>query len=239
MKNIFRITGIILLILLIHSCKMNENNEPKIEHGSVIDYDGNTYNTTKIGTQWWMTENLKVIHYRDGSAIENITDSSAWAYLTTGAYCWYNNNEATYKANYGALYNWYTIVDSRNLCPSGWHVPNDNEWITLITYLGCEAIAGIKLKEVGDYYWSPSTTMSDNSSDFSALAGGQRINAPVGTFNGSSTPFYYMGRIATWWNTTSTTSEHELEVDANRSGTEKYYFQKNQGYSIRCIKGTI
>jgi len=81
--------------------------------------------------------------------------------------------------------------------------------------------------------------MSDNSSDFSALAGGQRINAPVGTFNGSSTPFYYMGRIATWWSTTSTTSEHELEVDANRSGTEKYYFQKNQGYSIRCIKGTI
>lgn len=91
--------------------------------GNVTDIDGNVYQVVSIGKQLWIKENLKTTHYRDGSAIPNVTVNSAWVALTTGAYCWYNNDEATYKNTYGALYNWYAVADSRNLCPTGWHIP--------------------------------------------------------------------------------------------------------------------
>lgn len=94
--------------------------------GTVTDIDGNVYQTIKIGNQWWMAKNLKVTHYRNGEAIPNITNDSEWINLSTGAYCAYNNDNGNI-ATYGLLYNWYTVVDSRNIAPSGWHVPTDDE----------------------------------------------------------------------------------------------------------------
>ena len=100
--------------------------------GTVTDIDSNTYQTVKIGNQWWMTENLKVTHYRNGNAIPNVTDDSAWSSLTTGAYCIYNHDESN-ATTYGRLYNCYAVTDSRNIAPAGWHVPTDAEWTTLTT----------------------------------------------------------------------------------------------------------
>ena len=117
---------------------------------TVSDIDGNIYHYIVIGTQTWMVENLKTIHYRNGDAIPNVTISLDWDVLVTGAYCWYNNDVPTYKAAYGALYNWYVVNDSRNIAPAGWHVPTDAEWTILIDFLGGESVAGVKLKETGN-----------------------------------------------------------------------------------------
>src|SRR5574344_1392260 len=88
---------------------------------TVTDIDGNVYHTITIGTQTWMVENLKVSKYNDGTAIPNVTDATAWAALTTGAYCDYNNDVAN-GTKYGHLYNWYA-VNTGKLAPSGWHGP--------------------------------------------------------------------------------------------------------------------
>ena len=108
---------------------------------NVVDIDGNVYHTVTIGTQVWMVENLKTTKYNDGTAIPLVTDNTAWGALTTPGYCWYNNDSATYKNTYGALYNWYA-VNTGKLAPTGWHVPTDSEWTVLTTYLGGQSVAG-------------------------------------------------------------------------------------------------
>src|ERR1035437_2773762 len=115
----------------------------------LADYDGNTYHTVTIGSQVWMAENLKVTKYRNGNTIANVTDPTTWSSLTSAAYCSYNNS-STNKATYGNLYNWSVVNDSRNIAPTGWHVPTKAEWTTLITYLGNANIVGDLLKETGN-----------------------------------------------------------------------------------------
>ncbi len=100
---------------------------------TVTDIDGNVYNAVTIGTQVWMVENLKTTKYNDGNAISNVTDDAEWHSLTTDAYCWYDNNPSTYKADYGAMYNWYAVKTGK-LCPTGWHVPLDAEWTILVSF---------------------------------------------------------------------------------------------------------
>ena len=107
-----------------------------------------------IGKQTWMVKNLDVATYRNGDPIPNVTDNTAWSELTTGAYCYYNNDSATYAVKYGKIYNWYAVNDPRGLAPAGWHIPSDDEWTTLINYLGGEKVAGRKMKEKGATHWS-------------------------------------------------------------------------------------
>ena len=236
MKILFRVLGAILLIFLVHSCKKKENKETTIEYGSVTDYDGNIYKTVKIGAQWWMAENLKVIHYRDGSAIENVTDSSGWASLTTGAYCWYRNDEATYKADYGALYNWYTVVDNRNLCPSGWHVPSNDEWVTLGDYLGGPSEAEQK--------------MVTGKIGFQPVLGGYRSD--ISYYQPPYLIFYYLNERGFWWSSTEkviyldplTVDKSNalnagliiLPQDAVFEYNEYSSYSKYFGFSVRCVK---
>ena len=132
MKNKIWVCPLILMglvIILTNSCNKDDNNPV-----SITDKDGNVYTSVTIGTQVWMKENLKTTKYNDGTAIPLVTDGAAWESLTTPGYCWYNNDAATYKATYGALYNRYT-ANSGKLCPAGWHVPADSEWTTLTDYL--------------------------------------------------------------------------------------------------------
>jgi uncharacterized protein (TIGR02145 family) len=103
--------------------------------GTVTDYDGNFYRTVRIGDQCWMMDNLKVTHYRNGDPIPNVTDAGEWNNLSTGAYCDYNNDPANADA-YGRLYNFCAVYDSRNIAPEGWHVATDEEWQTLVDFLG-------------------------------------------------------------------------------------------------------
>jgi uncharacterized protein (TIGR02145 family) len=141
---------------------------------TVTDIDGNTYNTVQIGTQIWMSENLKTSRYRNGGSIPYVVGNSDWQALTTGAWSNYNHDAAN-DPIYGKLYNWYTTLGD-TLCPTGWGVPTDAEWTILTTYLGGESVAGGKMKSVGTAYWNDPNTGATNESGFSVLPGGYRSN---------------------------------------------------------------
>jgi len=194
----------------------------------VIDVDGNKYKTVKIGKQVWMAENLKVTHYRNGDPISNITINRNWEKLKTGAYCNYNNDES-YVPVYGRLYNWYAVNDVRGLAPEGWHVPTDEEWRTLVDYLGGNLIAGDKLKETGTERWSSPNTGATNESGFSGLPGGYRY------YDGT---FYYLGSYAYFWSASSYLGGYawsrRLVYDC--SDVRRYYSGMRGGFSVRCVR---
>jgi len=207
----------------------NGSNWISIENASstCIDYDGNAYPTITIGTQTWMAENLRVTHYRNGDAIPNVTDDVTWGALATGAYCWYNNDQAT-NAKYGALYNWYAVDDPRGLCPDGWHEPTDSEWTILTTYLGGESVAGGKMKSVSALWTSPNTDAT-NSSGFSGLPGGFR-NYTGGCF--------VVGLYGLWLTSTEYDGSYAWSrtLDYNGPGVGRSYDNKEEGFSLRCLR---
>ncbi len=199
----------------------------------VYDIDGNGYDTVVIGTQTWLKQNLKVTHYLNGDIIPKVIDTT-WDYLTTGAYSNYNND--TNIANiYGRLYNWYTVIDSRNLCPIGWHVPSDNEWTILTTYLGGENIAATKLRETGSVHWNGSSQydLRTNETGFTALPGGFCNNAT----------YHDLTYYGNWWTTTevnNSTYVWRRSMDWAWSSlwrvgdTPKYF-----GQSVRCLNNSV
>ena len=193
---------------------------------TVTDIDDNIYNIVQIGTQTWMKENLKTTRYSDGSEVVNITDNVTWDEQTEGAYCWYNNDEATHKDNYGALYNFYAVTDSRNLCPIGWHVATYTEWSSLSNYLGGSTISGSKLKEEGTIHWQAPNTDADNSSGFTALPGGYRYGE-----------FLSMGIEGNWWTSTqnSVSNASLMYLYFDNSILVYYVDGKFIGASVRCI----
>ena len=210
------------------------------ESGTVTDIDGNTYLTIKIGKQWWMAENLKVTHYRNGEALPNITDNSAWENLTAGAYCNYNNDEI-HVDTYGRLYNWYAVNDSRGLAPEGWHVPSDDEWKDVEMFLGMsrtEADAAMrgrgtdesgKLKEMGTVHWRNPNVGATNESGFTALPGGKRYEGG---------PYDEIEITAEFWTSTETGSEHAwLRIlTHNLPQIARVDHWKSRGVSVRCVK---
>ncbi len=145
-----------------------------------LTYDGRTYDLVEIGGQCWFAENLATDQYRNGDLIPTGLDNVTWQNTTSGAYAIYNNNLAN-DLIYGKLYNWYTTVDARGLCPTGWHVPSDCEWMYLegslgmsitdqqsIGWRGNNSTAGsMKSTE----YWSSPNIGANNSSGFNALVG--------------------------------------------------------------------
>ena len=194
---------------------------------SVTDIDGNIYHTVTIGTQTWMVENLKTTRYNDGISIPLITENSSWAMLSTPGYCWQNNDLANKKL-YGALYNWYA-VDKGNLSPLGWHVPTDNEWSTLISYLGGDAIAGGKLKESGLDHWISPNTGATNETGFTALPGNSR---------GSNGSYNQIGPYGYWWSSTSENQSNALlrGMYYPKSTIDRSTLSKEFGFSVRCVK---
>jgi len=199
--------------------------------GTATDIDGNIYNTVAIGNQVWMVENLKTTKYRNGEAIPNVTNNAAWGALTTGAYCWYLNDAVVNKVVYGALYNWFTVVDSRNIAPIGWHVPSDAEWTILTTYLGGENSAGSKMKETGTTHWSSPNSDATNVSGFTALPGGYRYGNNTGTFSN-------IGYGGTYWSITPGDNSGALDRSMGYDFPNCYRFNNNNhdGFSVRCVK---
>ena len=198
--------------------------------GTLTDIDGNNYTTVTIGAQCWMAENLRTTRYRNGDPIPNVTDNTAWAALNTGAFSWYNNDAASYQTTYGALYNWYSVADSRNICPTGWHVPTDDELTTLTTFLGDLTVGGGKLKEAGTTHWLIPNTGATNETGFTFLPGGDR--ADDGACMGISTNGYF-------WSST----EYPLYsfgfyryLIYNYSNIFQNSINKAYGFSVRCIK---
>ena len=177
----------------------------------------------------WMTKNLDVSTYRNGDAIPKVTDDAAWAALTTGAYCYYNNDSITYAATYGKLYNWYAVNDSRGLAPVGWHIPTHFEWYTLSTCLGEDAIAGGPMKEIGTTHWTTPNTGATNFSGFTGLPGGFR--------NGGGM-FYDIGTNSYLWSSTEDSSTNAWFgiLSFDEVGFYRESSHKRLGFSVRCIK---
>ena len=234
-----------------------EDGELKYEvKEPVTDIDGNSYKTIRIGGQVWMAENLKVTHYRNGDPISTGHSNSEWADLVvyehgrrkseigteTGAYCVYNDQESN-ADTYGYLYNWYAVDDSRNIAPEGWHVPTDDEWQTLINYLG--GGAGGKLKEAGTAHWNSPNTGSTNESGFTALPGGYRDDykndrGEIVGYDGMGTTgdFWYSTRNDTWGTGSRRLACCSWGRKDSHPPTEVYRseFEKEAGFSIRCIR---
>ena len=184
--------------------------------------------TIVIGTQQWMEKNLDVVTYRNGDIIPQVTDATEWAALTTGAWCYYNNDVAN-GAIYGKMYNWYAVNDPRELAPTGWHVPTDAEWTTLTTTLGGDSAAGGKMKSVGTTRWTTPNTSATNESGFSGHPGGYRNN--FGTF-------FNIGNYVFWWSSTQndTTVVWYRFLNYNIGNAYSYYTYKNYGFSVRCLR---
>ena len=215
----------VLGLICINSCTKEDD---EIETGTVSDKEGNVYSTVTIGTQEWMVENLKTTKYNDGTDIPLVTDDHEWIELTTGAYCWYNNDAATYENPYGALYNWYA-VNTGKLCPTGWRVPTDAEWTELTDYLGGTSVAGGKLKESGTTHWNSPNTGATNETGFTALPSGYREYH--GTYN-------YVGYNGYWWSSQeySTTNAYYRFMSYSGSGIFRNYVYKRFGLSVRCLR---
>ncbi len=192
----------------------------------IVDIEGNIYSIVRIGDQLWMGENLKTTTYNDGAPIPLEENDMVWNTFSTSAYCWFDNNKTIYGDTYGALYNWYS-VNTNKLCPVGWHVPTDEEWNTLVDFLGGEDVAGGKLKESGYSHWNSPNEGADNSSGFTGLPGGSRSDL-----------FHSLGDGGRWWSSTQfdDTNAWALSIGYTYANASRYNFTKNNGYSVRCIR---
>ena len=205
---------------------------PNDQMGSVIDGEGNNYKTLVIGTQTCMTENLKTTKFRNGTDIPMVAADEDWYNMWSPAYCVFNN-QLVNKDDYGVLYNWYTVEvgqdASRNICPTGWHVPTDDEWSILITYLGGESAAVGKLKETGLTHWMAGNSDATNESGFTARPGGAR------DYNGE---FYGLGYYGGWWTSTEFVSGGAFSrfLGYDGSGGSSWGRFEKDGFSVRCIK---
>ena len=201
-----------------------------LTYGTMIDQDGNKYRTITIGTQTWMAENLRTTKYRNGEDIPLITNNTAWTQMTSGAYSNIKNTQNLDTiATMGRLYNWYAVTDSRNIAPSGWHIPSRSELSTLIAYLGA-ANAGDKLKETGTTHWSSPNSNATNESGFTAIPCGDRAH--------SDGKFYDLGSGFSCWSSTeySFDNAYYRSISYNFSSMGENQWPKKLGLSVRCIK---
>jgi uncharacterized protein (TIGR02145 family) len=212
--------------------------------GSVSDIDENSYNTIMIGDQWWMAENLKTTRYSNGDLIGTTTPATLdisseiapkyqWAYIG-------NENNVN---KYGRLYTWFTVTDSRGVCPTGWHVPTDEEWTSLTDYLinngygyegsGIDVAKSLAAKSDWKTDATPGNIGNDlagnNKSGFSALPGGDRINS--GSFEG-------IGIFAGWWSSSESSNTNAWFRGLFNNLSYIYIGNSNKKYggAIRCVK---
>ncbi len=208
-------------------------NQPLSGYGpNITDIDGNSYKTVYIGKQHWMAENLKVSKYNDGTLIPNVIDKTQWSELTTGAWSYYNNDEAN-NIKYGKLYNWYAVSNTtngnKNVCPTGWHLPTYTEWKVLTEYLGGLDVSGGKMKEIGLANWRNPNTDANNVSLFTGLPGGVR------TESGNYDDFNDNGH---WWSLSIDPEFNQpilIALNYFNSKTGYGSSSKNCGFSVRCI----
>jgi uncharacterized protein (TIGR02145 family) len=199
----------------------------------LLDVEGNTYKTVTIGTQDWMAENLKTTKYRNGDLIGTTTPAGFDIYNEiTPKYQWAYAGSENYVATYGRLYTWYAVTDSRNVCPTGWHVPTASEWTVLVTFVGGWETAGGKLKETGTAHWQSPNTGATNETGFTALPSGRRDYA---------NDFDDLGSDGYWWSSTSSSTEgsgvgRTINYYVSSIYVDEVSSRKHSGYSVRCVK---
>jgi uncharacterized protein (TIGR02145 family) len=206
-----------------------------------LTYDGRTYDLVEIGGQCWFADNLATDQYRNGDLIPTGLDNTTWQNTTTGAYAVYDNDPAN-DATYGKLYNWYTTVDTRGLCPTGWHVPTDCEWMYLEGSLGMSIgdqqlggfnrgdFQGDALKTVA--YWNSVTIIGTDAFGFSAVPGGFRHSNEI------AQPYASLGDYGAWWTSqiNGVTTAWYREMYSFYSTITRTGSIRNLGYSVRCVR---
>lgn len=201
--------------------------------------DGTVYKVIKIGDQLWMADNLSVTKFNDGEAIPLIIDPEEWVEATTPAFSWYDNDKSSYRDMHSALYNWYAVETDR-LCPTGWHVPSDDEWKELEGTLGLDSSAvhqrgirgnavGGQLKTDGLDYWQSPNVGATNTSGFKGM--------PVGHRNWQSGGFVDLGLFGTWWSRTEEDASQAWRrtLHFNDDKIRRFTSHKRDGFSVRCV----
>lgn len=203
-------------------------NDSYLPGNGVTDIDGNFYPTIHVSTgHEWMAENLKVCRYANGDSIMHLTTNVDWAGMNQGAWCAINNNAAQIDV-FGKLYNGWAVTDPRNVCPDGWHVPSDAEWMAFHSVNGGLSYGGGSMKSTGISLWLAPNTGATNSSGFSGLPGGRRL---------SGGDFQEVYGSAFWWSSTgnsATLNSRNLFYTSNGVWTNTN--GKFEGLSIRCVK---
>lgn len=227
MRNIpiklFFLTTIATMLL---SCSRETDNESSASKATIPI----NASEIQIGNQIWKTKNLDVSRYRNGDPIPQVQDAAQWGSLTTGAWCYYQNNSAN-GIVYGKLYNWYAVTDPRGLAPTGFRIPSRNDLLALNSFLGGESIAGGKLKSLT--LWNAPNTNATNSTGFSALPSG--VRAWDGTFtNIGNKCFFWTDNFASTVGQASASVGSVMSYDQNSNliGLNNV----RNGFSIRCIK---
>lgn len=226
-----------LLLSLLYGCSSDDNDPtssgnsaPTLETGTVTDIDGNTYQTVKIGDQWWMAENLRVTHYRNGDPIEKMHDDTIWFAAGYGGFSDVDK-DSTHRALYGLLYNGFALADPRGVAPDGWHLPSDSEWQVLEDHLGA-GTAGGQTKSTGTSLWTSPNLGATNESGFSALPAGVRV--PAGGFSDR-------GNIAFFWTSTQAIGPPIVHWWLRGMGYAETTLRRQaaphqMGLSVRCVK---
>ncbi len=241
MRTKFLIAVMAVLVFAVGFYTCEKDPASSEDEKTVTDIDGNEYETVKIGDQWWMAENLKVTHYRNGDPIPHVTDGTEWSNLSSGAYCEHGNSSDN-VATYGLLYNWYAVDDSRNIAPEGWHVPSDAEWKQLEMYLG------MSQSEADDYGWRGTNEGSQLAGQADLWEDGSlENNAEFGTSGFNALPAGYrynyggfddMGNGAYFWSSSEYTSHSAWSryMGCNSSEVSRYDGNERDGFSVRCVR---
>ncbi len=239
MKHSIRTFLLLLSLSITISCGEESVNAPVLQTGTVTDVQGNVYQTVKIGTQWWMSENLHTTSFRSGVEIALIPDTEQWKESLLPAYCVYNNLSGP-----GLLYNFLVLTSGEEIAPEGWHVATDEDWKNLEENLGMSsgelddnnwrgADEGDQLKERNtntsgwiryDGVWST------NAAGFSATGGSCRVFTGEWGIPGLRHSGYW------WCDSSSDGYGYFRYLDYKKSGIFRYAAHPNYGFSIRCVK---
>ena len=233
MRNL--ITVFIATFLILSSLSCNKDEIESIIHGEdLTDIDGNNYQSIIIGTQQWMAQNLMTTKYNDGEQIPLINTDTGWRKHRYHAYCWVDDSyNCSLNEKYGAMYNWF-VIKTGKLCPTGWHVPTDDEWEELELYIYNEFNEdyGVGTHLKAKYGWDYDNVIpsGNNYYGFSALAAGER--------NNDSGKFVNNHKFGRWWSSTKEDSFHSWSRSLSFHSTGMYrgYSNQSSGFSVRCIK---
>jgi uncharacterized protein (TIGR02145 family) len=227
----------LILAICLSSCSEEEN---MVVSNDAVDADGNVYQTVVIGSQEWMTENLRSSHFANGEPIPHVPSIQDWVVLNTAAFCWYNNDSLS-EVPHGKLYNWFAVNDSRNVCPTGWHVPSTQDWDLLSDHLGGADVAGGPLKATGTIQegtglWLSPNDEATNQTAFTGIPSGAR-----GFWSGIEPPdesYAGMGGFAIYWANSSANMDSASYRYLSYGNGRVYAEQalKSWGMTIRCVR---
>ena len=235
MKNIY------LLPVCLFLCLACNEKDPQVQN-TVEDIDGNVYSLVKIGEQTWMKENLKTTRLNDGTVLAMETDSTTWFNLNTAAYCWYENNSSHANTKIGALYNQFAVATDK-LCPAGWHVASDEDFIELEMFLGMSQATAYqkgwrgtdeakKLKSVSD--WGTDFPGTDEVG-FNAVPTGVR-----GNWEDGLPGFSFKDEVTNIITSNNYVPEQPVvrQIDAWGDDIGRFISSnlRNGGFTVRCIK---